>query len=628
MPKPKEIALGTLVGTATTGLLTWRTIFPYIGYDIMTLRKLYQIQSQVGEKILSGKFLVDVFEEHVARNPKKALIIHENKKYSYEQVNDMANRVANLALTWNLDQNATVATMIYNEAAFVWTLLGLLKVGLSNAFINYHLSGKPLLHSLKTSNAKIIIIGQGDELLESVMEIIDDFQDIPTYVMGKGQTSLPRGLLSFDDALLRMLPVNVCKSTRSHVTLKSPMCFIYTSGTTGLPKPAIINHAKSIRTSVTYSMFDFNTTDIVYIVTPLYHSAASLLCLCNTLNTGATMVLRKKFSASQFFEDCRLHDVTVIQYIGELFRYILALPETPLDPFHKIRVAYGNGLRQDIWIEFQKRFNIPWIVEFFGATEATGGLFNLTNKIGACGRLSPFMRWAGTDNIRHTHIIRYDPIKETPIRNKAGRCINIKPGEQGLLITPIPPTYTGFYQGDSSLNEKKLLRNVFEEGDRYFNFGDLLYMDKDYFIYFRDRVGDTFRWKGENVSTREVCDVISSLNFVQDVNVYGVRIPGTEGRAGMAAISMKDNKDVTPHMLQLLYQRSQKDLPYYARPIFVRFQKSFIVTETMKHRKLELVEEGFDINKVKDPLYYMDNASKTYSPLTPTTWKSVLHSRL
>ncbi|XP_033750125.1 very long-chain acyl-CoA synthetase-like [Pecten maximus] len=628
MPTPKEIAFGALAGTATTGLLAWRTLFPYLADDIATIRRVRRIPKLVVERVLSGKFLVDIFEDHVARDPKKTFIIHEDKMYSYEFVNDMANRVANLALTWNLAPNATVATMIYNEAAFVWTLLGLLKVGLSDAFINYHLTAKPLLHSLNVSDAKVIIIGAGDELLESFMEIREGLPAVPVYVQGKAQGSLPPDILSFDDAILRTLPVNVCKSARSHVNLTSPMCFIYTSGTTGLPKPAIINHAKSIGTSVTYALFDFSPSDVMYVVTPLYHSAATLLCLFNVFNTGATMVLRKKFSASNFFEDCRRYDVTIIQYIGELCRYLLALPEAPLDSVHKIRVAFGNGLRQDIWTEFQKRFNIPWIMEFFGATEGTGALLNITNKVGACGRLSPFMRWANKDQFKGTHIIRYDPIEDNPIRDKAGHCIEIQPGEQGLLVTPIPETYTGFYKGDEKLSEKKILRNVFEDGDKYFNFGDLLYMDKDYYIYFRDRVGDTFRWKGENVSTREVCDVISTLDFVQDVNVYGVQIPGTEGRAGMAAISVKDNKDVTPAMLQSLYRVCQKDLPSYARPIFIRFQKTFIVTQTMKHRKLELVEEGFDVDMIKDPMYYIDNDKKTYSRLTQSSKERILHSRL
>ncbi|XP_033749287.1 very long-chain acyl-CoA synthetase-like [Pecten maximus] len=595
---------------------------------LCTIRSARHVAKLTGEILSSGKFLVDIFEDHVARNPKKTFIIHEGKMYSYEIVNDMANRVANLALTWNLAPNATVATMIYNEAAFVWTLLGLMKVGLSDAFINYHLTAKPLLHSLNVSNAKVIIIGAGEELLKSLIEIKDALPAVPVYVQGKAQGSLPPGILSFDDAILRTLPVNVCKSARSHVNITSPLCFIYTSGTTGLPKPAIINHAKSIWASVIYAMFDFSSSDVVYVVTPLYHSAATLLCLFNVLNQGATLVLRKKFSASHFFEDCRLYDVTVLQYIGELLRYILALPRTPLDSVHKIRVAFGNGLRPDIWTEFQKRFNIPWIIEMFGATEGTGVLVNTTQKVGALGRLSPLMRWASKDQFGDIHIIRYDPIEDTPMRDKAGHCIKIQPGEQGLLLTPIPETYTGFYKGDEKLSETKILRNVFEDGDKYFNFGDILYLDKDYYIYFRDRVGDTFRWKGENVSTREVCDVISTLDFVQDVNVYGVQMPGTEGRAGMAAITVKDNKDVTPAMLQSLYRLCQNDLPNYARPIFIRFQKTFLVTQTMKHRKLELVEEGFDVDMIKDPMYYIDNDKKTYSRLTQSSKERILHSRL
>lgn len=628
MPTGKEIAVGALAGTATTALVAWRTLFPYIGDDIRTLYRTRPYTRSIIGGIMSGKFLVDVYEEKVARDPKKTCIIHEDRSYSYELVDAMANRVANVAMTWNLAPNDTVATMIYNEPAFVWTFLGLLKIGMADAFINYHLTAKPLLHSLNVSDAKVIIVGAGDELLESILEIRTDLPAVPIYVQGRGQADVPDGMLSFDDVIMRTLPTNICKSVRAHVNLMSPMCYIYTSGTTGLPKPAIINQAKASGTSKTYSLFDFCSNDVMYIVTPLYHSAAALLCLFNTFDTGATMVLRKKFSASHYFEDCRKYDVTIIQYIGELFRYILALPETPLDPVHKIRVAFGNGLRPDIWAEFQKRFNIPWIMEFFGATEGTGALLNVTNKVGACGRLSPLMRWASLGTFQDVHIIKYDAIEEEPIRDKNGHCISVKPGEHGLFIAPIPETYIGFYKGDQKLNEKKILRNVFRDGDRYFSFGDLLFLDTDYYVYFRDRVGDTFRWKGENVSTREVCDVISTMEFVQDVNVYGVTIPGTEGRAGMAAICTKGNVDVTSGMLQSLYQLCQKNLPSYARPIFLRFQKDFIVTQTMKHRKIELVQDGYDLTKVSDPLFYMDNEGKSYTPLSHSAVERIIHSKL
>ncbi|XP_033749378.1 LOW QUALITY PROTEIN: very long-chain acyl-CoA synthetase-like [Pecten maximus] len=629
MPGKRDIALGTAAGVTGAALVAWRTLFPYIVDDIKTYGPMIKTTIKIVKGMKNAEYLVDVFERQVAKHPKKIFLIFEDKSYSFEFVNEMANKVANIAMSWNLQLNDIVATVIYNEPAFVWTFLGLQKIGLADAFINYHLTSKPLLHSLKVSEAKVIIVGAGDELLESMLAIHDGLQGTPIYVQGKSQSELPFGFMSMEDMMLRATPVNICKLIRSKVTDTTPMCFIYTSGTTGLPKPAIINQAKGIATSKMYSLFDYNEKDVVYVVTPLYHSAAATNCFFNSIDTGATMVIRKKFSASHFWEDIRKHNVTVIQYIGELLRYVVAVPKSPLDGVHNVRIAYGNGLRPDIWKEFQSRFKIPWIMEMFGATEGTSAIVNTTNKIGAIGRLSPlsnFMIAVGFPTVR---LIKYDPIEDAPLRDKNGRCIPIKPGEQGLFISPIPDTHSGFYKGPKQMDEKKILRDVFEKGDFFFSFGDLMFLDTDYYVYFRDRVGDTFRWKGENVSTREVCDVLSTLDFIHDVNVYGVHVAGTEGRAGMAAIALNDkDSDVTSDMLSAVYRKCHHELPAYARPVFLRFQRDFIVTQTMKHRKVELVREGFDPFKITDPLYYIDNKNKTYSSLTTSNAGQLLLSRL
>ncbi|OWF46903.1 very long-chain acyl-CoA synthetase-like [Mizuhopecten yessoensis] len=617
MPSKTDIALGTAAGVTGAALVAWRALFPYLGDDIRTYGPMIKTTVKIMKGLKAAEYLVDVFERQVAKDPKKTFLIFEDKSYSFEFVNEMANKVASIAMTWNLDLNDTVATVIYNEPAFVWTFLGLQKVGLADAFINYHLTAKPLLHSLKVSEAKVIIVGEGDELLESILAIKDGLHDTPIYVQGKSNSELPPGFLSMEDRMTCTIPANICKSLRSNVTDTSPMCFIYTSGTTGLPKPAIINQAKGIATSKMYSLFDYNEKDVVYVVTPLYHSAAATNCFFNSIDTGATMVIRKKFSASHFWEDVRKHNVTVIQYIGELLRYIVAVPKSPLDGVHNVRVAYGNGLRPDIWKEFQSRFKIPWIMEMFGATEGTAAIVNTTNKLGAIGRLSPLANVMAAVGFPMVRLIKYDLIEDAPVRDKDGRCVTIRPGEQGLFISPIPDTHTGFYKGPKEMDEKKILRDVFVKGDFYFSFGDLVFLDRDYYIYFRDRVGDTFRWKGENVSTREVCDALSTIDFIHDVNVYGVHVPGTEGRAGMAAIALNDrDADVTSDMLRAIFQKCHQELPSYARPVFLRFQRDFIVTQTMKHRKVELVHDGFDPSKVTDPLYFIDNKNKTYSSLT------------
>ncbi|XP_033749296.1 very long-chain acyl-CoA synthetase-like [Pecten maximus] len=341
------------------------------------------------------------------------------------------------------------------------------------------------------------------------------------------------------------------------------------------------------------------------------------------------MAFRRKFSARHYWDDCRKYKVTVVHYIGELFRYILKVPESPLDGVHNIRIAMGNGLRLDIWKKFQDRFKIPMIVEHFGATEGTSLTLNLTNKVGAVGRISPLMRLASKYKLSvQIRVIRYDRVKEEPIRGKDGLCIDCGAGEEGLIISAVPETTTEFYVGSKSINEKKFLRDVFVKGDAYFNFGDIVFVDKDYYLYFRDRLGDTFRWKSENVSTREVAEVLSTLSFIQDVNVYGVEVPDNDGRAGMAAILLKDHSTSTPEVLQQIYRKCANSLPNYARPLFLRFPTNFEVTQTMKHRKVDLVKEGYNPDIISDPVYCVDVKNKTYSPLESASYHQVIKSRL
>lgn len=627
MSKRDGVILGAAGGVAT---LTWRLWFPWLQDDMTTIRSTNRQATKSIRDAKSGRFIIDMFEEQVKRVPKKTFILFEDRIYTYEFVNSMANRVANLAMTWGLKQGDAVATVIYNEPAFVWTLLGLLKLGLVDAFINYHNKSGPLLHSIVVSDAKVIIIGDGDELLDSIDAIKDKLPaDIPIYVYGKAGSELPDRYLSMDTELLRVCPAEICKTVRSQLTLKSLVCYIYTSGTTGLPKPALVNQAKAIGLSKFYQQVWYNENDVVYVVTPLYHSAACGHGLFNTIDVGATIVLRKKFSARHYWEDVRKYKVTVVQYIGELCRYLLKVPKDDLDGVHTVRVAVGNGLRPDIWEEYRTRFRIPWIAEFFGATEGTTTFINVTGRVGAIGRWSPIMRVASKGRFGvSSHVIKYDVVNDTPVRNNKGRCIPIKRGEEGILISGIPPSYSGFYKGDLAASEKKTIRDVFEEGDRYFNFGDLVYMDNQYYIYFRDRVGDTFRWKGENVSTREVCDVISKLPFTQDVNVYGVLVPDSDGRAGMAAISLKGEAEVKPDMLKDVFCACEKELPAYARPLFLRFTKDLQVTQTMKHSKLNLIKDGFDIDKIADPVFFLDVEKRTYSPLTGDIYQRVVTSRL
>ncbi|XP_033749915.1 very long-chain acyl-CoA synthetase-like [Pecten maximus] len=624
MSSAKEKVLMGLGGAAGAGILAWRTMFPWIGYDLEMMKAGKRASDEMAVDFKNRRFAIDMFEEQASKYPEDTMLIFENRIYTYKFMNSQACKVANIAMAWGLPQGSTVAIFFENEPAFIWTFLGLLKLGLGVAFINTNTRSKPLLHSIRVSDAKTLIVGSGDELHRAIHEIMHDL-DIPAYLSGLASEDTGSKYHSWDYLMLRSPENDICSSIRNTLTLLSPCIYIYTSGTTGLPKPAIVNIAKGIGFTKFCLFSGMKKGDIIYTTTPLYHSAAVLALFC-VMNTGATMLLRRRFSATHYWSDCREHGVTIAQYIGELCRYLLALPKDPLDGVHDIRNMIGNGLRKDIWIDFQKRFKVPKIIEFFGATEGTSAMVNVNGRVGACGRISPLLNKLSPSKVL---IVRYNPETEQPYRNKEGFCEECKIGEAGILISSIPVIYAqGFYKGGKEVNEKKTLRNVLQKGDAYFNYGDLLYKDSDHFVYFQDRVGDTFRWKGENVSTNEVANMLTGLDFIQDANVYGVHIPGKDGRAGMAGILLKDGVQFSEEMLQKIYQHCKQNLPSYARPLFLRFVKEMSLTVTYKQRKVEAVKEGFDPAKVTDPLYSLSVKENTYVPLTLETLPQVLQSKL
>ncbi|NXK16053.1 S27A2 synthetase, partial [Arenaria interpres] len=340
--------------------------------------------------------------------------------------------------------------------------------------------------------------------------------------------------------------------------------------------------------------------DVIYTTLPLYHSAGLLIGVGGCFEVGATCVLRAKFSASQFWDDCRRYNVSVIQYVGELMRYLCNTPKRPNDREHGVRMALGNGLRAEVWKEFLQRFGPISIWEFYGATEGNAGFINYTGKIGAVGRANVFLK-----TFAPFELIKYNVEEDEPIRDKRGLCIRVGPGETGLLVIKITKN-TPFhgYAGDSQKTEKKVLRDVLVKGDAFFNSGDLLMIDHERFVYFQDRVGDTFRWKGENVATTEVEATLAMVNFIQEVNVYGVAVPGCEGRCGMAAIRLKAGATFEG---QDLYAFTRDTLPAYAAPRFVRIQDALEITGTFKQCKGNLVKEGFDPKVIKDPLFFRDD---------------------
>jgi fatty-acyl-CoA synthase len=351
-----------------------------------------------------------------------------------------------------------------------------------------------------------------------------------------------------------------------------------------------------------------NAEDNIYCVLPLYHATGGLCGVGSALLNGGTVVLRRKFSATHFWDDVIDNHCTMFVYIGELCRYLVNQDPSPKDRAHKLRLAFGNGLRPEVWEEFQARFAVPRIMEFYGSTEGNVSMFNFDGQPGAIGRVPPYLQ----RNFA-VRLVKFAVEAEMPVRDENGLCVLCAPGEVGEAVGLIKDdarhNYTGY--ADKAASERKILRDVIEKGDAWFRTGDLMRQDKDGYFYFVDRIGDTFRWKGENVSTTEVAEVISRYPGVDEANVYGVKIDRIDGRAGMAAITPGED-----FKLDGLRDYLVRELPSYARPIFVRITPAIETTGTFKFRKIDLVRDGFDPAKIEQKLYFDHPDESRYVPLT------------
>jgi fatty-acyl-CoA synthase len=402
---------------------------------------------------------------------------------------------------------------------------------------------------------------------------------------------------------------------RAELRGADPLFYIYTSGTTGLPKAARFSHARFMGGGTYPLLSGFGPNDVYYCPLPLYHTTGGVICVNAVLRSGGTLALARRFSASCFWDDVAASGATAFQYIGELCRYLVNQPPHPKERAHRLRFAVGNGLRADIWAEFEERFGVPRMVEFYGATEANVALVNLEGRRGSVGKPAP-----GTNAV----LVRYDVANDRPVRGADGRCVECADGEPGELLGAISEgrTAAGRFEGYTSkqATAKKILRDVFAPGDAWFRSGDLLTRDSDGYYHFVDRIGDTFRWKGENVSTEEVAQVVGAEPGVALCAVYGVAIPGAEGRAGMAAIVLDAGASLDG---AALHARVQGGLPAYARPAFVRLQAAPDLTGTFKLRKVELQKQGFDPALHDDPVFYRDDGQGAYLPLDTTTLNQI-----
>ena len=580
--------------------------------EATTLLTLQRINKWTGDiEPDSTNLVADDFEAVVDKYPNNVAWRFEGNLTTYAEMDALANKTANWALGLGLQPGDAVALFMENRPEYVSFWYGLAKIGVVVGLINHNLTDKALAHCVNIADAKLILTGaEQDDGIRSAEGLFEGDPKIWSYG-GKEGNDLVGALASASED-------RPARKHREQLRGKDLCLYVYTSGTTGLPKAARLTQART--QGMMRSFIGTNkitSRDRVYITLPLYHGTGGLCGVGQALMTGASVILRRKFSASQFWDDASDYGATTIVYIGELCRYLVNSPPHPKERAHKIRTGFGNGLRPDIWEEFLTRFNIPHVCEFYGSTEGNVSFLGFDGKVGAVGRIPSYLE---KSVFGHIAFVKFDIVEEEPIRGNDGFCIKALPGEPGEALGKVGDESRTRFEGynDEAATQKKIMRDVFEKGDMWFRTGDLMSKDEDGYVYFIDRIGDTFRWKGENVSTNEVAEYVAKAPGISTANVYGVSVPGTDGRAGMAAITTNGDVD-----FDTLYGWLGENLPKYAVPLFIRIQKEAETTGTFKYRKVELVEEGFDPETVSEPIWYYDPASNKYEPLTPDAHETI-----
>jgi len=575
---------GKSLASRSVSLLSLATQLPAVLMDapVIVRAALTGLLAQPSSKASIGK----VFADRAARYGDRTFIRFGEQKISYRQANETANRYAAVLAERGVRRGDVVGIMLRNSPDAVLTMLATVKCGAVAGMINHHQRGEVLAHSIGLLNAAVLvaeadliepITSSGAQLADLDLMSVEDFA---TAAVGK-PTANP--------------------GSADEVQAKDPAFYIFTSGTTGHPKASVMTHLRWLRALVAFGGLGLRLrgNDTLYCPLPVYHNNALTVALSSVIDAGATLALGTTFSASRFWDEVRQMDATAFVYIGEVCRYLLNQPAKDTDRAHKVRVIIGNGLRPEIWEEFTHRFGIGRVAEFYGASEGNTGFINVFNIAGSTG-LNPMP----------LAYVEYDPETSEPVRGTDGRVRRVPPGKPGLLLSPVNRLTPFDGYTDKAASEKKLVRNAFKDGDVWFNTGDLMSPQGMGHAAFADRLGDTFRWKGENVATTEVEGALSADRAIEECTVFGVEVPDTGGRAGMAAIKIRDGARFDAHGLaETLYS----SLPVYAVPLFIRIVESLETTTTFKSRKVELRAQGYGA-EVSDPLYVLNGRTEGYVP--------------
>ncbi len=555
--------------------------------------------------------------EHWARRRGDATALRDHRqRLSYREYNASANRYAALLSLCGIGHGDVVAVLMQNRVEVITLVTGTVKLGAAAGMLNYQQRGDVLAHSLSLVQPRALVVGtECGEAFESVRHRLPGSLRDRVFWLGDGEHEPIDGLRDLATEAAERSAAN--PETTGEVTTSDPAFHIFTSGTTGLPKAAVMSHGRWLRAmyGVGLASMRMRHDDVLYCPLPLYHNNALTLSWGAALGAGATLAIGRKFSASGFWKEVRGFDATAFVYIGELCRYLLEQPAESGDRDHQVRVCLGNGLRPELWDRFKERFGIPHINEFYGASECNLVFTNSFNVSRSCG-FCP-LSYA---------VVDYDPATEQPRRDSRGRLTKVRRGETGLLLSRV--TRLSPFDGytDRQESEKKLVRDGFRKGDCWFNTGDLVRPMGFRHVQFVDRLGDTFRWKGENVATTEVEQAMHAAPMVDEAVVYGVEVPGHEGRAGMAAVTLKGGNG---HLDGEALARHLRDtLPGYAVPLFLRMRNGHETTSTFKYRKTDLKQQGFDPEAVNEPLYVLRDRQQGYELLTPELCQAIRQRQL
>ena len=560
-----------------------------------------------------------MLQRTATKHGNRTAIIFEDKVLTWKEFNHLSNQYAHCLKKRGVKRGDCVAIFMENRTEFLCLVIALSKIGAAASLINTSLVKKSLIHCISITDSVRCVFGQ--ELQNAIIEIKDDLPLQDSDFLWVPDNSTKNNKPSWAEDLHSTLPQQPTENLEETRDIRGGeiALYIFTSGTTGLPKPAIIYQRRIMSAHPPYSKLGFRATasDRMYICLPLYHITGLLLGACTCFYTGSSMFLRRRFSARHFWPEVQKYNTTLFIYVGELCRYLTVQEKCSDEKNNPIRSMLGNGLRPDIWDHFRNRFGVKRITEIYGASESNVSFLNFLNKDYTIGT-----------GIVVTMLVEYDIDLDRIVLDDQGRPVEVADGKTGLLLGRIDDKflYDGYKNEEAS--STKVLKNVKETGDRWFNTGDLIRrVDVGFAMgmphyQFIDRVGDTFRWRSENVSTNEVSEILNAYPQIDMSNVYGVEIPGTEGRAGMAAITMRGHDPIN---LSKLTEYVDKNLASYARPVFLRMQSEQKTNQTFKFVKGQLRKEAYHLGRVDQPVYVRMPNSTHYEILSEDLYQKVLN---